>query len=368
MAVINSPIKVIGAKENNLKNINLELKPGQLIVFTGLSGAGKSTLLFDVLHAEGQRNYVETFSPYVRQFLETLKRPNVKGIKNIRPSIAVEQKNTVRNSRSTVGTMTELCDYFKVWFSQVATFYDPETAKPLQFETSETLAEKTFHLKGYNIYGFLANKPDSLSSKDFLSFLIKAGHARGFYKSKYMHLEDLIHLKWNKEEIFVVVDRISSKKENKSRIIEAITLAIKHGHGIGEIRDQQGKHINFLFHGLRSPKTGLSFSPANPSAFSFNSPIGACFKCKGFGKIIEIDQNLVIPDQNLSIKNGAVKAFSGKVYGHCQDDLVKACKEHNISIDSPWNEISFEKQILIWDGDPAYREGNKKWYGIKSFF
>ena len=111
-----TPIKILGANENNLKNIDLEILPGQLTVFTGLSGAGKSTLLFDVLHAEGQRKYVETFSPYVRQFLETLRRPNVKSIENIRPSIAVEQKNTIRNSRSTVGTMTELCDYFKVWF------------------------------------------------------------------------------------------------------------------------------------------------------------------------------------------------------------------------------------------------------------
>ena len=140
MASNHSPIQVLGAKQNNLKNINLELFPGQLIVFTGLSGAGKSTLLFDVLHAEGQRKYVETFSPYIRQFLETLQRPEVDSIKNIRPSIAVEQKNTVRNSRSTIGTMTELCDYFKVWFSQVATFFDPDSGKALRYQTDESLA------------------------------------------------------------------------------------------------------------------------------------------------------------------------------------------------------------------------------------
>jgi len=124
-----TPIKLKGVSENNLKHVNLEIYPGELTVFTGLSGAGKSTLLFDVLHAEGQRKYVETFSPYVRQFLETLKRPEAESIENVRPSIAVEQKNTIRNSRSTVGTMTELCDYFKVWFSQVACFHDPESGK-----------------------------------------------------------------------------------------------------------------------------------------------------------------------------------------------------------------------------------------------
>ena len=135
-----TPIKIQGANENNLKNIDLEIIPGQLTVFTGLSGAGKSTLLFDVLHAEGQRKYVETFSPYVRQFLETLRRPNVKLIENIRPSIAVEQKNTIRNSRSTVGTMTELCDYFKVWFSHAASFYDPSSGQKLREETFESLS------------------------------------------------------------------------------------------------------------------------------------------------------------------------------------------------------------------------------------
>ena len=193
MASQYSPIQVIGAKENNLKDIDLELSPGQIIVFTGLSGAGKSTLLFDVLHAEGQRKYVETFSPYVRQFLETLQRPNVDEIKNIRPSIAVEQKNTIRNSRSTVGTMTELCDYFKVWFSQVACFFDPESGQVLRHETCESLAEKTLQTKQNIILGFVAKRPENLPADDFLSFLIQAGHARGLFNRKYSHLEELIH-------------------------------------------------------------------------------------------------------------------------------------------------------------------------------
>jgi excinuclease ABC subunit A len=363
-----SPIQVIGANENNLKNINLELSPGQLIVFTGLSGAGKSTLLFDVLHAEGQRKYVETFSPYVRQFLETLQRPNVDEIRNIRPSIAVEQKNTVRNSRSTVGTMTELCDYFKVWFSQVACFFDPESGEELHYETSESLASKRIKRKENDIFGFIAKKPETLDSNDFLAFLIQAGHARGLYQKKYLHLEKLIHSGWNENEIFVVVDRITSKKENKSRVTEAISLAIKHGHGIGEIRDDKGKLSSLLYEGLRSPSNGLQFSTATPSAFSFNSPIGACPKCKGFGRIIEINPSLVIPDPKLSIKEGAIKAFSGKVYGHCQSELIEACKLNRISIDTSWQKLTKKERYLIWHGDPEYQEGNQKWYGILSFF
>ncbi len=363
-----SPVRIIGAKENNLKDINLELHPGQLIVFTGLSGAGKSTLLFDVLHAEGQRRYVETFSPYVRQFLETLQRPNVKEIKNIRPSIAVEQKNTVRNSRSTVGTMTELCDYFKVWFSQVARFFDPSSGKELRHETNESQADKCIKGNLNNILGFIAKRPNNLKPKDFLSFLIQAGHARGYYKKKYSHLEELIHSGWNGKEIFVVVDRIPSKKENKGRMVEAISLAIKHGHGIGEVRNEKGKVIRLLFEGLRSPSSGLKFSPAHPSAFSFNSPVGACPKCKGFGRIIEIDPTLVIPDPKLTINEGAIKSFSGKIYGNCQTELVNACLQNNISINTPWKKLHAKDKDFIWQGDPGYQKDNQKWYGIRTFF
>lgn len=368
MASHHSPIKVIGAKENNLKNIDLELSPGQIIVFTGLSGAGKSTLLFDVLHAEGQRRYVETFSPYVRQFLETLQRPSVDEIQNIRPSIAVEQKNTIRNSRSTVGTMTELCDYFKVWFSHSASFYDPDSGKELSHETCESLAEKTLKIKQNITLGFVAQRPPNLPAKDFLSFLIQAGHARGLFKTKYSHLENLMQEGWSEKEIFVVVDRIMPKEENISRATEAISLAIKHGHGMGEIRDEKGNQTCLLYEGLRSPSSGVKFAPATPSAFSFNSPIGACSKCKGFGRIIEIDPDLVIPDPNLSIKDGAIKAFSGKIYGHCKTELIQACRLNKISIDTAWQNLAKKDQDFIWLGDPTYQEGNQKWYGIRSFF
>ena len=183
-----------GARHNNLKGVDLELSPGQLVVFTGLSGTGKSTLLFDVLHAEGQRKYVETFSPYVRQFLETCQRPEVDSIENIRPSISVEQKNTIRNSRSTVGTMTEICDYFKVWFPLVAKLTDPASGKLLRFETFETQARtaiREFRDQSL-VIGFSATKPASLQPEEFLRFLIQAGHARSFSDNVFVRIEDLI--------------------------------------------------------------------------------------------------------------------------------------------------------------------------------
>ena len=210
------PIKIVGANENNLKGINLDLNPGELNVFTGLSGAGKSTLLFDVLHAEGQRKYVETFSPYIRQFLETLPKPEVDSVKNIRPSIAVEQKNTIKNSRSTVGTMTELCDYFKVWFCQVASFHDPQTGSIILNETCKSLTEKVLKLKEKTlVFGFIAKKPKTLSSGDFISFLLQAGHSRVLFKKKFISLENIKSQNFTNSEIFIAVDRVSPTAHNK---------------------------------------------------------------------------------------------------------------------------------------------------------
>ena len=188
------PIRVRGARQNNLKGVNLDLMPGQLTVITGLSGAGKSSLLFEVLHAEGQRRYVETFNPYVRQFLETMPRPKVDTVENIRPSIVVEQRNSVRNSRSTVGTMTELCDYFKVWFPTVAKLLDPSSGKLLREETSTSLAQgvlKEFAGKSL-VFGFRSLRPDAFPAKEFLGALIQAGHVRASEENSFCRIEELL--------------------------------------------------------------------------------------------------------------------------------------------------------------------------------
>ena len=359
-----------GARHNNLKGVDLELSPGQLVVFTGLSGTGKSTLLFDVLHAEGQRKYVETFSPYVRQFLETCQRPEVDSIENIRPSISVEQKNTIRNSRSTVGTMTEICDYFKVWFPLVAKLTDPASGKPLRFETYETQARNAIRrFKDQNlIIGFTATRPPGLETKKFLRLLIQTGHVRSLSDNTFFRIEDLILREWVGDSIFVVVDRIPASKKNEGRLSEAISTAIRYGQGLAQARDHKGKLLEDLHEGLRSPVNGRRFGLPNPSAFSFNSPVGACPACKGFGRVIEIDPNLVIPDEAVPINKGAIKAFSGKVYGHCQRELEEACRKKGISLEKPWKRISKKNRDFIWYGDPEYKEGNKKWYGIQAFF
>ena len=363
-------IRLRGARQNNLKGIDLDLPPGKLIVITGLSGAGKSSLLFEVLHAEGQRRYVETFSPYVRQFLETLPRPKVDEIENVRPSIAVEQRNAVRTTRSTVGTMTELCDYFKVWFPTVADLIDPATGKTLHAETPATLAhgilaefaEQTF------VVGFRARRPDAVSPESFLRSLAKAGYARASDGKRFLRFEEWADLAWAGEEIFVGLDRLTGKSTHRKRLRETVTTALRAGRGELLLMDEKGKVLGPRHEGLRSPETGERFAPPSPSLFSFNSPVGACPLCKGFGRTIEVDYRRVVPDETLSLSQGAVRAFSGQVYGHSQRDLLRAARRHHVPTDKPWRLLSEKEKGFVLDGEPDYVEDAGKWYGLRRFF
>ena len=211
---ISNSIILKGARQNNLKGIDLSLFPGEFTVITGLSGTRKSTLLFDVLHAEGQRRYVETFSPYVRQFMESLPRPQIESMTNARPSIAVEQK-IGPNSRSTVGTMTELCDYFKVWFSQVAKLHDPDNPNEILSEENISTQARS-RLKEFIdqtvVFGFWMNR-GNLNVTDFLDFLITAGHSRIMIDGEFPRIEDLAEGAWGETSAFVVVDQVSKSKK-----------------------------------------------------------------------------------------------------------------------------------------------------------
>jgi excinuclease ABC subunit A len=363
-------IIVNGATHNNLKNICLQISPGEITVITGLSGSGKSTLLFDVLHAEGQRRYVETFSPYVRQFLDTLPRPEVKSIENARPSIAVEQKNSVRNSRSTVGTMTELCDYFKVWFSAVSSLFDPQTGHEIKPETAESQANTILkkHSTKNVVLGFQCKRPEKLTFSEFITFLERAGHSRILINEEYVKISSLENTSIKIEETFVVVDKIQTNRKNRSRLIEAISIALEKGHGKAEVRTEDGKFLDSLLLGLQSKASGKTFVSPKPNLFSFNSPQGACPQCRGFGRTISIDRNKVIPDPSLSLSGQAIRAFSGKVFNHCQEDLLAYCKKGHLNAEKPVVEFSPKENDLLWNGDPDYQEGSSKWYGINNFF
>ena len=367
-------IRLRGVRQNNLKGFDLDLPIGQLTVVTGLSGAGKSSLVFETLHAEGQRRYVETFSPYTRQFMELLDRPDVESVENIRPSIAIQQSNTVKTSRSTVGTITELCDYFKVWFSTVATLYDPATGDPITDDNPQSAWKRL--LADYPdqkiLICFEVDRPDSFTWKEILRPIIAQGYTRAIHRKKLHRIQDLLEKKTLHPEsdatIHVVQDRCTLARNQRARAIEALQTAFNFGQSRVRICDTECKPLTEFVHGLKSPKTGKSFRPASPAMFSFNSPIGACPTCRGFGRVIEIDERLVIPDHSLSIDDGAIRAFQGEVYSESLRDLQRAAKRHTIRTHIPWSKLNKKELRFIWDGEPGYESGYNQWYGIRRFF
>ena len=364
-------IRLYGVRQNNLKGFDLELPIGQLTVVTGLSGAGKSSLVFETLHAEGQRRYVETFSSYTRQFLDLLDRPKVDRVENIRPSIAIQQSNTVKTSRSTVGTITELCDYFKVWFAQNATLFDPATGKPIVDDNPQSIWRTLIdqHKGATRLVAFPVTKPPKLKWSEILQSVSGQGYTRAIIDGALARLDAVKASKLKAAtELWVVQDRLKIDSKNRSRFIEAAQQALAFGHGRLAIHDDAGELLDTFRHGLISPKTGETFRPAAPALFSFNSPIGACPSCRGFGRIIEIDYRLVIPDVSLSIDDGAIKAFQGEVYSESLRDLQRAAKKKKIRTNVPWQKMTAEDQAFVIEGDPTHANDDTTWYGVRRFF
>lgn len=371
-----SYIRLKGVRQNNLKGIDVEIPLEKLTVVTGLSGSGKSSLVFETLHAEGQRRYVETFSAYARQFLETLDRPKLDSIENIRPSIAIEQTNTVKTSRSTVGTMTELCDYFKVWFGHVCELFDPATGKKIEDDNPQTIWEKAFKAwAGETVFVcFEIKKPKNFEWDEILESLKNQGFTRFIFGKEVVKLDSIKekHLA-GKKALTVIQDRIKLTSKARARFIESANSAMHFGGAMLKIFDEKAvKELGHFSAGLHSPETGRRFKKMTPADFSFNSPIGACSKCRGFGRIIEIDYNLVIPDKSLSINQGAIKAFSGEIFGESLNDLKKHADRLNIRLNVPWKNLTEKEIHLIIHGEKAFQEDSsswmKAWYGIKGFF
>src|SRR5690625_3417114 len=367
-------IRLRGIQQNNLKNLDLDLPVGKLIAVTGLSGSGKSSLVFDTLHAEGQRRYVETFSPYTRQFLELLDRPKVESIENIPPSIAIEQTNTIRNSRSTVGTMTELCDFFKVWFSNAADLFDPATGEKIEDDTPETIWKKILsrHPEADLLLTFRIAKPQNTSWSEIFQNLGKQGYTRALIGGEISRLDAIDPENVSVQAIDVIQDRVAAKTSNRARFLEAAETALHYGHGEMSIFHRDGTLAGEFSQGLQSPVTKQKFRAPTPALFSFNSPIGACSRCRGFGWIIEIGCHLAIPARTFGICVGAVAAWHGKVYGESQKDLLRFAKKRKIRTDVPFSELTEEEQDFVIFGDQKYQEkGNDAgdvWYGIKGFF
>ncbi|MCG8525418.1 MAG: excinuclease ABC subunit UvrA, partial [Opitutales bacterium] len=367
-------IRLNGVRQNNIKNIDVQFPLGKMTVVTGLSGSGKSSLVFETLHAEGQRRYVETFSAYTRQFLDLLDKPEVDVVVNIRPSIAIQQSNTVKTSRSTVGTMTELCDYFKVWFNHQCECFDPETGELVVDEHPEWIFDQLPEIgsEAYLVVAFRIQKPEKLKWNELISPIVSQGYQRTLLEGRFQKLGDVDWGKYEGNEIIVIQDRIKGPHENASRCIDALTTAQHFGSGEVDLYDVEGSLLRRYSRGLHSTKSGKTFRDKSSALFSFNSPLGACPKCRGFGRVIEIDYNLVIPDRSISIKDGAIRAFSGEVYQESLNDLLRACRKKKIKTSVPWQDMSESDLEFVMNGEPGYQPGdfdkNGSWYGVKRFF
>ena len=364
-------IRLRGVRQNNLKGFDVDIPVGKLVVVTGLSGAGKSSLVFDTLHAEGQRRYVETFSPYVRQFLELLPSPALDSAENVRPSVAIKQGNAVRTSRSTVGTMTELCDWFKVWFAHRADLIDPASGQVIVPRGPDAAwLDSLARFMGQSIsLAFAVSKPETLGWKTIAEEFAKAGFSRAFAAGQRIRLtEDEIPAA--AIELLVIQDRVTIAADQASRFHEAALAAFRLGGARLRLLDDQGRELSRYSEALESPIDGRKFRPASPALFSFNSPVGACPECRGFGRVIGLDWNKIIPNPALTLAEGAIAPFQGNVYGESQKDLVRACRKAAIPLDVPWKKLSAAHRKIVENGEAGYVQGeyDSKWYGIRGFF
>ncbi|MGZ5272543.1 MAG: excinuclease ABC subunit UvrA, partial [Ramlibacter sp.] len=364
-------IRIRGARQHNLKNIDLDLRTGELTVVTGPSGSGKSSLVFDTLYAEGQRRYVETFSAYARQFLDRMDKPAVDRVDGVPPAIAIDQTNPVRSSRSTVGTMTELNDHLKLLFARAAELFDRKTARRVRHDTPETVyAELLARTKDGDprlVVTFPVELPASTTAEELEQWLAASGFTR-------VQAEREVGTPTGPRKVLdVVADRFRIQGVEKARAIEAIEVALKRGAGrmaVYAATSGDDHEIWKFSTGLHCPDSDVRYADPIPSAFSFNSAVGACEVCRGFGRVIGVDYGLVIPNDKLTLRAGAIKTIQTPAWSEAQDDLMRHAEAAGIPRDTPWSKLTPEQQQWVIQGTPSYKEGNwnKQWYGIKRFF
>ncbi len=398
-------IRVRGARQNNLKNLSLDLPTNELIVVTGVSGSGKSSLVFDTLYAEGQRRYVETFSPYARQFLDRQDRPQVDAIEGIPPAIAIDQTNPVRTSRSTVGTMTELNDHFKLLYARAAELYCRGCGTKVVRDTPQSILQAlTARAAAAGdprlTVAFPVPVPKNFSVAEIKKLLAAQGYTRFLYEDA--------------QRLEVIQDRLRAGTAEPVRVVEAIEAALKVGQGRVNVHvatrdvslplqgqgntwsgaeswDGGGVQGALLPHphphpplegegavvwkfstGLHCPDCDIHYQEPSPSLFSFNSPLGACDTCRGFGRVIGVDYGLVIPDESKTLREGAVKPWQTPSNKECQDDLEKYAKKRSVPLDTPWRELSRAQKRWVINGEAEWISWRKSWpgvwYGVARFF
>ncbi len=354
-----SSIIVRGARQHNLKNLNIDIPLNQITVITGVSGSGKSSLAFDTLYAEGQRRYVETFSPYARQFMDRMDRPRADAILGIPPAIAIDRKDPVRTSRSTVGTMTEITDYVKLLYARMGQLHCRQCGKPVLPETPR------------HVWEMLQSLPDGVeiritfpasftSDSGVIADWIRMGFDRHVTEGRIEPLSDL-PAESHPQQLHILVDRLRFKADDQPRIMDSLEQAFQLGGGRIDVWIASGRRLSFS-RGLECADCRISYTPPEPHLFSFNSPVGACETCRGFGKTIDIDWDLVIPDADKSLEQGAIKPWGAREDAKLEfQDLTAFCRQHDIPADIPFRRLSETQQTAILEGTDTY-------YGVRGFF
>ncbi|HVR35384.1 MAG TPA: excinuclease ABC subunit A, partial [Methylomirabilota bacterium] len=401
-------IRLRGVRHNNLKGFDLDLPLNRLIVITGLSGSGKSSLAFDTLFAEGQRRYIETFSPYARQFFDRMDKPRVDSIEGIPPAIAIEQRNTVKSTRSTVGTMTEVCDHMKLLWPELAVLHCRQCGRPVRKETPRQVWETVTKSRGEAGVAGLGKRQeerelvlhealdwpsgpevlitfdlplsDKLGLEESLALIARQGYQRLMWEGEPLRVDEAgarlagsapTHLR-------IIQDRLRPAPEQRARFIEACEQAYHFGKGALTVHAVEGppfritdsRRFSNRFH---CASCDVDYREPTPALFSFNHPLGACPACRGFGRIIHIDYDLAIPDRGRTLAGGAVKPWQTGLSRECQTDLMKFCRKRGVATDVPFQDLPVKWQEWVIQGDADYgkdaaHEWPKAWYGVRGYF
>ncbi|MDT8324417.1 MAG: excinuclease ABC subunit UvrA [Bacteroidota bacterium] len=359
-----SSLVIRGARVHNLKDVSIELPHNQLIVFTGVSGSGKSSLAFDTIYAEGQRRYVESLSAYARQFLERMDKPDVDFIQGIAPAIAIEQKTTGRNPRSTVGTTTEVYDYLRLLYARIGKTFCVNDGERIQRDSVRTVMERLETLpdgsKLYVLFPMHAHEGHSMQEE--LENLRKQGFVRIVIGDDIIDLEGVETVDAEKEDVMVLVDRLVWRAgKDSGRFSDSLQTAFVEGNGFVRIRLlDSGEEWSFSAR-FACGSCGTVYTEPEPQLFSFNSPAGACPTCQGFGRTTGIDPNLVVPNENRTLAENAVQPWSTPKHSKHQRDLEHAAQHHGVRLDVPYRELTDEERAFVWEGAKGFK-------GIRGFF
>lgn len=345
-----------GVRVHNLKNIDLDLPVGKLIIITGLSGSGKSSLAFDTLYAEGQRRYLESLSSYARQFLERMDKPEADLIEGLPPAIAIQQKAPARNPRSTVSTVTEIYDYLRVLYARLGTIHCLNCGQPVIRDTIDSMADTLLKLPaGEKIYiTFTASEAKKVSE------LKKEGFLKAYGQGKILNLEEIRTGSRAADPLEILVDHLSLDPEDRERLVDSLEIGLKKGDGRVNVHTASSKTFHFSEH-LECKTCHLTYEEPTPNLLSFNSPQGACPVCHGFGDLAVLDEDRIIPDKNKSLEEGAVEPWTKPASRGLLRELLREARKRHIPTDVPFSRLTPEQQRFVLDGGDGY-------YGVKGFF